>query len=65
MIYIQLNKCQGIIDDIAEKKSDDHAGTKENQYYKHIEDADKLLHSNDPNDLIYALHDCGNVDVYR
>ena len=22
-----------------------------------LEDADELLHSNDPNDLIYALHD--------
>ena len=28
----------------------------------HLEDADKLLHSNDPNDLIYALHDF-TVDI--
>ena len=27
-----------------------------------LEDADKLLHSNDPNDLIYALHDF-TVDI--
>ena len=28
----------------------------------HLEDVDKLLHSNDPNDLIYALHDF-TVDI--
>lgn len=28
----------------------------------HFEDADKLLHSNDPNDLIYTLHDF-TVDI--
>ena len=28
----------------------------------HLEDADKLLHSKDPNDLIYALHDF-TVDI--
>ena len=28
----------------------------------HLEDADKLLHSTDPNDLIYALHDF-TVDI--
>ena len=28
----------------------------------HLEDADKLLHSNDPNDLIYTLHDF-TVDI--
>ena len=28
----------------------------------HLEDADKPLHSNDPNDLIYTLHDF-TVDI--